>query len=1143
MNTQSFQGQCNTLRSESIGGRRLVGAVRALTLGTGALVALIGTAHLVAWLAGAMAHRGFSTITMKTNTALCLLLLGASLILLVARDATAARRLGRALAGFALLVGLLTLSENIFGWDLGIDQILAKESVGGLGMVNPNRIGTPASIGIALLGIALLISSRRDTRWLEGAQAMALGASLIGLLSTVGYVYGVQWLYGVARVTAIAWPTALSLLVLGLAVACARASEGLMTQVTAFDAGGAVIRRLALPVLLLPVAIGWLRLLGERSKLFDAAMGTAITMVIYIVVLACATYLVGRGVSRASAELQRERETLAVTLASIGDAVLACDTAGRITYVNPVAASLMGWSREAAHEQPLERVFQIINEVTRAPAESIVARVLRERRVVALENHTALISRDGRETPIEDSAAPIVDSNGSISGVVLVFHDVAEKRRAQEALRESERRVRLKLESVLSPEGEIGNLELSDLLDVEALTSQMESFQRLSGIPVGIIDMKGKVLIGIGWQDVCTQFHRVNPESCRHCIESDTQLSAGVPEGQHKIYKCKNNMWDVATPITVGGRHLGNIFTGQFFFEDEVVDREVFRVQAKRFGFAEEAYLAAVDRVPRLTRSAVREGMVFYARLAHMLSKLSYSNLALARTLAERDRLTASLQESERRFRLALRNAPVSVAAQDRDLRYVWAFNQRTASPDQIIGKRDDEIFTPDEAARVTAIKRRVMDEGIELREQLWFDRPSGRVSLDVCWEPIRDEGGKVTGVASATVDLTSIKLAEEALRQANARLAEADLRKNEFLAVLSHELRNPLTPIVNSLYILDRAPPSSEQASRAKQVIERQVTQLSHLVDDLLDVTRITRNKIHLDQERLELNEVVRRAVEDNRSLFQGAGVRLALTLAAGTVPVRADRTRIAQIIGNLLQNAAKFTPKGGSTQVTVAAAGNEATVRVADDGVGMAPETVARLFQPFMQADQTLDRSKGGLGLGLALVKGLVELHGGGVSAGSDGPGQGTEFLVRLPLDTQETVTSATVRPTYPLARRRVLIIEDNVDAADSLREAIELGGHEVEVANDGRDGLAKARAFLPEVILCDIGLPGMDGYSVARYVRGDAALKSAHLVALSGYALPEDVQRAREAGFEQHLAKPPSIEILEALLQSLSDEDAQA
>jgi two-component system CheB/CheR fusion protein len=398
-----------------------------------------------------------------------------------------------------------------------------------------------------------------------------------------------------------------------------------------------------------------------------------------------------------------------------------------------------------------------------------------------------------------------------------------------------------------------------------------------------------------------------------------------------------------------------------------------------------------------------------------------------------------------------------------------------------------------------------------------------------VAASPVKTPDGRITGAVAVVQDITE-------RRRMEAALLEADRRKNEFLAMLSHELRNPLAPIVNSLYVLDHAAPDGEQAGRAKQVIGRQVTQLSNLVNDLLDVTRIARNKIRLQRERLELNELVYRAVEDNRSLFEAADVRLELSPAPSRVRIVADRTRIAQVVGNLLQNASKFTPKGGCTRVSVAVDGFAAVLSVADDGVGMAPETMATMFLPFAQADRTLDRSKSGLGLGLALVKALVELHEGSVSAHSDGLGKGATFIVRLPLDARATMDTAAVQSRAMGRRRRVLIIEDNVDAADSLREALELSDHEVVIANDGPQGVAKARQHRPDVVLCDIGLPGMDGFAVARTLRADQQLKETLLIALSGYASTEDLQRALEAGFQHHLAKPPSLEKLEQLLANL-------
>ncbi len=377
---------------------------------------------------------------------------------------------------------------------------------------------------------------------------------------------------------------------------------------------------------------------------------------------------------------------------------------------------------------------------------------------------------------------------------------------------------------------------------------------------------------------------------------------------------------------------------------------------------------------------------------------------------------------------------------------------------------------------------------------------------------------------------------AEEALRTANARLLAADQHKNEFLAVLSHELRNPLAPIRNSLFLLDRAAPDSEQARRAREIIGRQVDQMSRLVDDLLDVTRISHRKIQLQRAPLDLNDVVRSTVEDHRSLLDGKGIALETSLAPEELPIEGDRARLAQIVGNLLHNAAKYTPAGQLVRVETKAipARSRVGIRIVDTGVGIEPTVLARLFEPFMQAGATLDRSQGGLGLGLALVKGLVELHGGEVCAHSDGFGKGAELIVELPLGQAKNDKISVKTGALAGRRRRVLIIEDNLDAAQSLCEVLEFGDHLVEVAHDGGEGLAKARQFRPEVVFCDIGLPGMDGYGVARAFRNDDALKRAFLVALSGYALPEDLKRAWEAGFDRHVAKPPSLEMIEELLQ---------
>jgi PAS domain S-box-containing protein len=381
--------------------------------------------------------------------------------------------------------------------------------------------------------------------------------------------------------------------------------------------------------------------------------------------------------------------------------------------------------------------------------------------------------------------------------------------------------------------------------------------------------------------------------------------------------------------------------------------------------------------------------------------------------------------------------------------------------------------------------------------------------------------------------------VASLALQHVEARISleEGDRRKNDFLAMLSHELRNPLAPIRSSVYVLNHTAPGSSHALRAQSIIDRQVGHLTRLVDELLDVTRISRGKIQLQTELLDLAEVTRRAVEDYRPAFTAGDLELQVTIPEAAVWMNGDRTRVSQVIGNLLQNAQKFTHAGGTVSVSVEDNPHlrQAVVRVRDTGAGIAPETLPRIFEPFMQADTTLDRSQGGLGLGLALVKGLVEMHRGAVSVASSGLGQGAEFTLRFPI--QAAPAAGREEPVAGTRRgrrgRRVLVIEDSIDGAESLRTLFELGGHAVEVAHSGFEGIEKARAFHPDLVLCDIGLPGMDGYAVARQMRDDPDLQSVVLVALTGYAAPEDVAKSRAAGFDHHLAKPPSIPRLQQIL----------
>src|SRR5581483_5397086 len=354
----------------------------------------------------------------------------------------------------------------------------------------------------------------------------------------------------------------------------------------------------------------------------------------------------------------------------------------------------------------------------------------------------------------------------------------------------------------------------------------------------------------------------------------------------------------------------------------------------------------------------------------------------------------------------------------------------------------------------------------------------------------------------------------------------EADRRKNEFLATLAHELRNPLAPIANSLQILKMPRLDAGTVERSREMMERQVQHLVRLVDDLLDVSRVMRGKIELRRERVELATVVARAVETVQPLVDAQGHDLSVRISSQSLLLDADPVRLAQVVGNLLTNAAKYTEPGGRIWLTAERDGDMAALRVRDNGIGIAPYMLPRIFELFVQVDHASTKAQGGLGIGLTLVKNLVEMHNGIVQARSEGLGKGCEFVVRLPLVAQalgqdhgsEAGTQADQLP--PRSGKRLLVVDDNKDAADSLAMLLRLQGHEVRVAYSGMAALEMTKTYTPDVVFLDIGMPGMDGYEVARRLRQTPGLGNVMLAALTGWGQKEDRRRTAEAGFDHHL-----------------------
>ena len=624
-----------------------------------------------------------------------------------------------------------------------------------------------------------------------------------------------------------------------------------------------------------------------------------------------------KAAEEAAREIERQREQLHVTLSSIGDAVIVTDSRGAVTFLNPVATGLTGWQTQEAAGLPLGTVFPIINEETRRPVENPVDRVLREKQVVALANHTALVTRDGREVPVEDSAAPIKDREGEVSGAVLVFRDVTQARRAAEA--------RLYLAS--------------------------------------IVESSDDAIIGKDLAGLITSWNK----------------------GAERLY----------------------------------------------------GYTAA-----------------------------------------------------------------------------------------EIVGKPVALLVPPDLPEELPDIMERIKGgEFIEHYETQRVRKDGSRIEVSLTISPIRDAEGRIIGASKIARDITARK--------------EEDRRKNEFLALLAHELRNPLAPLRNGLQVM-RLAGDGGAAEQARALMERQLQHLVHLVDDLLDVSRITRGKLQLRKERITVAAAVGHALDVCEALVKQQGHELTVSLPEEPVYVDADRTRLAQALCNLLSNAAKYSDPGGRIWLTVEREGNEAVLRVRDAGVGIPPEMLPRVFDLFWQVDRSLEKSQGGLGVGLSIVKQLVEMHGGRVEAHSEGYGRGSEFVIRLPvvlsLAQERREEEGGGEEARPSARRRILVVDDNGDAAESLAMMLEIMGNEVRTANDGLEGVETAASFRPDVILLDIGMPRLNGYDACRRIREQPWGKNVIIVALTGWGQDEDKRRSREAGFDGHLVKPVEPAALEKLLSEL-------
>ena len=647
---------------------------------------------------------------------------------------------------------------------------------------------------------------------------------------------------------------------------------------------------------------------------------------------------IGEAMRSAHRQASEDGSLLRLTLGSIGDGVITTDVEGCVTSMNRVAERLTGWRTDEAAGRSLDEVFRIVDEAGRQPLESPAKRALREGSIVGLANHTVLIARDGVERPIDDSAAPIRDERGRVSGCVLTFRDVGERRRVERA-------------------------EAEQLATARRLAAIVES--------------------------------------------SDDAIVSKSLEGVIQS-------WNAGAERLFG------------YSPDEAVGRHI-------------SLIIPTER------------------------------------LSEEDQILATLRAGRR----------------------------------------------------------------IEHFETVRQRKDGSRLAVSLTVSPIRDESGRVMGASKIVRDVTDRRRLEDELRRLAISLAADDRRKNEFLATLSHELRNPLAPMRNTIELLKRSGDDRERFGEALQTMERQLDLLVRLVDDLLDLSRITHDRIDLRRTAVDLEPLLRQTVEAARPFAESGGLALVWVSTGEPVPVHADPVRLNQVFGNLLNNGTKYTPPGGTITLVLERRGKEAVVTVRDTGKGVPREKLESIFEMFARVERSTEPGAGGLGIGLTLVKRLVELHGGTVEARSPGEGKGSEFEVRLPIHEPEARAAAAAAPQSRAEvessgrGRRVLVVDDNVDSALSLATLLRMTGFKVEASHDGQEALVAMEKGRPEIVLLDIGLPRLDGFEVARRVRAEPWGRGMRLVALTGWGQDEDRRRSEEAGFDAHLVKPVDFDELLKIL----------
>lgn len=894
-------------------------------------------------------------------------------------------------------------------------------------------------------------------------------------------------------------------------------------------------------------------------------------------------------------EMHLDHKWLQMALSSIGDAIIASDIQGRVTFTNPAAQLLTGWSEDEARGVPLHNVFRIVDEETREPVEISVDRALLQDSDVGPTKHVLLNRPDGIETLIAENVAPIRNAAGEVLGVVLSFREMTKQRLTEIAARDAKRyaenivntvrhpllildgdlrvqtanrsfykafgvaleqtenhllyelgngqwdipELRKLLTEILSQNVEIENFEVEHDFHSLGHRSMLLNARRICR------DGESTELILLAIEDVTEQ--RRTEQERREIETRFTSLVKNIKD--HSIFTL-----DPLGHITSWNREAENILG---FSEQEALGQHfsiIFTPEDLRQGVPQQELNVAreIGRAEDERWHRRKDGKLFWAlgivtRTVDCNGKhTGFSKILRDMTDRKRaeEKLLRLVTESERQQRVyetALSNTEDFNYVLDLEGRFIYANRallvQCRKELTEVVGNTFSELGYP---AELAAHLRQKIRQVIETKHSVKYEAPHKGDDDERHYEhifvPVMDAHGQVEAVSGSTRDVTQRKRLEDNLQQLAADLSEADHRKTEFLAMLGHELRNPLAPLRTGLELMKLAPNDTAQMDQTRRTMEVQVQQLMRLVDDLLDVSRITQGKLNLRKSRVALAEVLQNAVEASRPFIDEAGHQLLVKLPAQPIYLDADPHRLTQIVSNLLNNSAKFTPEKGRICLAAEQNGNEAMITVKDNGIGIPVAMQHRVFEMFNQLDMPLEHERKGLGIGLTLVQQLIEMHGGKIEVNSEGENQGSEFTVRLPA-LRELPAGETMLPEQDGGAKtsglRILVVDDNRAAATMLSMVVKMLGNEVRTASDGQEAVEMAPKFLPDVIMMDIGMPKMNGYEAAEHIRQQPWGEKMMLVALTGWGQEKDKQQAREAGFDHHLVKPAEPSEIKRLL----------